>query len=400
MLFDLTNLIKAYRSCRQNKRNTINALKFEIGWEEKLLSIQKKLKNNNWRPGRSICFAVNYPKPREIFAADFSDRVVHHLLVNQLEPFFEKRFIYDSLACRKNKGCQFGVKRLRQFLNKATNNKTANAYYLQLDIKSFFCSIDQEILYQVLTQKIKTWLPQTKAERLSNLCKAIVFHDPTQNYRLKGDKDLLESIPAHKTLFKSGKNKGLPIGNLTSQFFANVYLNQVDQFIKRKLGVKFYLRYADDMLLLSKSKSKLLVWQNQICNFVKQKLALEIHPKKTKIDSVWKGINFIGYVTKPNYILSRNRVVKALKSKLYLFNQGLLISSNNQKQEALPLHWPPSLEELKKMASIINSYYGHFQHANTYKLRKNLFKKHFGILQDYLKPVNDFAHFKIKTNSA
>jgi hypothetical protein len=395
MLFGLTNLIKAYFSCRENKRLTINALKFELNWENRLLKLQNELKNRTYQPGRSIGFAVTYPKPREIFAADFRDRVIHHLLVNQLEPFYEKRFIYDSLACRKNKGCHFGLQRLKEFIRKVTNNKTYNAYYLQIDVKNFFCSINKRILFSILKKKINAWFLKQQSVKLIRLAKTIIFHDPTTNYRLKGRQETLAQIPSHKTLFRTPKNIGLPIGNLTSQFFANVYLNELDQYIKRKLKGKYYLRYADDMVLLTNDKSQLKPWRKKINNFLISNLDLKLHPDKDKIGSVYQGIDFIGYLTKPGYTLVRQRTVNKLKEKLHYFNQGLLLITNNQMQEALPLHQPPTEQELKRVQAIINSYYGHFQHADTHKLRKNIYHQHFGILKKYLHPVDKYHHFKL-----
>jgi hypothetical protein len=397
MLFSLTNLIKAYFSCRQRKRKTINALKFELDWENKLLKLQKKLKTKTWNPGRSICFAVTYPKVREIFAADFCDRVVHHLLVNQLEPFWEKRFIYDSFACRKNKGCNLGIQRLHKFIRKTTSNKTQNAYFLQVDVKSFFCSINKNILFQILKEKTNKWFPKNQAEKLDWLTQKIIFHDPTKNYYLKGKKETLAQIPDHKTLFKTPKHKGLPIGNLTSQFFANAYLNELDQYVKRKLKMKYYLRYADDMVLLSQNKQILKAWREQINSFLKHHLDLELHPKKDKIGSVWQGINFIGFLVKPNYTLVRKRSVSKVKEKLHYINKGLLIVTNNQRQEALPLSQPPAPDELERILAVVNSYYGHFRYADTFKLRKNLYEKHFSMLKKYLEPAGDnYFCFKIK----
>jgi len=226
------------------------------------------------------------------------------------------------------------------------------------------------------------------------LLKKIIFYDPTLNYYLKGDKNLFKKIPYHKSLFYTPKDRGLPIGNLTSQFFANIYLNEVDQYIKRTLKVRYYIRYVDDMVLLSNDKETLLKWRKNINDFLKQKLRLELHSDKDKLSMVCDGIDFLGYVVRPNYTLSRRRVVGNIKTKIYFFNQGYLLCSNNQKQVAIPLSEIHSEEEIKKMLSIINSYYGHFKHANCYDLRKNLYDNHFGILKEYLEPSKDNSYFK------
>jgi len=386
-MFTLENLVKAYLSCRKRKRKTINALNFEDNWEQNLFKLQRRLKSKKYKPGRSICFIVTYPKIREVFAADFRDRVIHHLLVSKLEPFFEKRFIYDSYACRKNKGIHLVIKRI---------TKVVSPYFLQIDVKSFFCNINKNILFAILKNKLKKTKSFKKdKEKIMWLAKTIIFHDPTKNYYLKGKKELFNKLPPNKTLFKTPSYKGLPIGNLTSQFFANVYLNELDQFVKRELKAKYYFRYADDMVLLSKNKEKLKIWRDEINNFLKKNLDMELNAKKDKTGSVYSGINFVGYIIKSNYILSRNRVVKNLKTKLHYFNQGLLLISGNQKQEALPLSQPPTQVETERILATVNSYYGHFRHANTYKLRKNIYEKHFGNLKKYLKPTKNYQSFKI-----
>lgn len=396
MLFNLENLLKAYFSCRIRKRKTINALKFELDFEKKLLNLKKQLKNHTYKPGRSICFVVTYPKIREVFAADFSDRVIHHLLINQINPYFEKCFIYDSFACRKEKGIHMALIRLKKFLQQITKNKTQKAFYAQLDIKSFFVSIDKNILFDILKKKIiKMPRSQNWKQEILWLVKTIIFHDPTQNYYLKGKKELFDQIPPQKTLFKTPAHKGLPIGNLTSQFFANVYLNELDQFIKRKLKAKYYLRYVDDLVLLSQNIEQLKKWRDEIDCFLQNQLKLKLRPNKQIFKSVYSGINFIGYIVKPCYILSRKRVVKNIKTKLHYFNQGLLLVSKNQKQEALSLTTPPTKEEIEQMLAMVNSYYGHFKHANCYNLRKNLYEKHFGELKKYLKPIKDYQYFEM-----
>jgi len=178
---------------------------------------------------------------REIFAADFRDRVVHHLLVGYLEPVYERMFIHDSYACRVGKGVHGGVTRLRSFLDKVTANGTIHAWYLKLDIRGFFMNIDKEILYRLVCSK-------TRRDSIRWLAARIIFHDCTRDYSFKGQLSLLDMIPPHKTLFKVPQGKGMPIGNLTSQFFANVYMNEFDNYVKRVLKVTHYIRYVDAIL--------------------------------------------------------------------------------------------------------------------------------------------------------
>jgi hypothetical protein len=210
---------------------------------------------------------------------------------------------------------------------------------------------------------------------------------------VKGRRELFKELPPQKSLFYVHPNKGLPIGNLTSQFFANVYLDCLDQFIKRELKVNFYFRYVDDFVLLSQNLNEIKRWRNQISHFLRKKLGLKLHPQKDKYGSVYQGVNFVGYIIKPNYILSHKRVVNNLKTKLYYFNRGLLLFPGNQMQKALPLSRQPTKEEVKLMTNTVNSYFGHFCQANCYNLRKNLYEKHFGELRNYLKPEKDLSFF-------
>ena len=330
-LFNFQNLYRAYLDCRRHKRKTYHAAKFEIKFESELLKLEEELQNHTYELGRSICFVVEEPSLREVFAATFRDRVVHHLLYNFLEPVFEPKFIDQSYACRKNKGIHESLNDLQGYLGKITKNHRRKAYYIHLDIKGFFMSLNKEILFRLISNQIKN-------PELIWLTKLIIFNDPIKNFISKGNRSLFDKIPPHKSLFHVPENQGLPIGNLTSQFFANVYLNELDQFVKRKLKVKYYLRYVDDLVLLSESQEQLRRWRKKIDHFLKETLKLQLHPNKNKYGSVYQGIDFVGYIVKPNYILSRKRVVGNLKTKLYYFNQGLLLVSSNQKQEVLPFY--------------------------------------------------------------
>ncbi len=241
-LFTYENLYRAYLECRKNKRKTVNALKFEIDFENNLFKLLCELKARKYHPGRSICFAVKEPSLREIFAADFRDRIVHHLLVGELLPFFEPRFIYDSYACRPEKGTHLAVRRLYKYMRSFPRE---DYYYGQFDIKGFFMSIDHNILYSILKAKLLKIFHREAAvkgradfQRLKEilwLSRSIIFHRPADNYRTKGDLELLAKVPPHKSLLHQKENRGLPIGNYSSQFFGNLYLDGLDQFVKRTL---------------------------------------------------------------------------------------------------------------------------------------------------------------------
>ncbi len=271
-----------------------------------LFDLALDLQKGRYQPSRSVCFVTRSPKLREVFAADFRDRIVHHLVVRELEKIWEPRFIYDSYASRKGKGIHSAVDRLQGFMRKVTRNGKRAGFFLQLDIRSFFMSIDKRILFSLFDRDRKT------SDVLRWVLSVLIFHDPTTNYCFKGNGRLLDAIPPHKTLFKTGLYKGLPIGNLTSQFFANVYLNELDQFVKHELKCRFYLRYVDDFILLAESEDQLLKWRQALSGFLEDHLALRLRGGD-RVRRVSDGADFLGYVTRPGYRLVRKRVVNNFK---------------------------------------------------------------------------------------
>ena len=337
--------------------------------ESEIIDLERQLKNDTYTPQPFSVFVVTEPKIREVFAAGFKDRVVHHLLVTYLLPIFERKFIFDSYACRENKGTHAAVARLSQFLRKITANNHKKAYYLQADVKSFFPSMNHDILYNLITKQVKN-------PYIRWLTKIIIYHDCTQNPMKKGQLSLFSQVPPHKSLFNVPEGQGLPIGNLTSQFFANIYLDVLDQYVKHTLKCKYYIRYVDDFIILDRDKEKLYLLKKEIEVFLQQKLALELHPHKWKVDDVRNGIDTLGYVTKPSYTLVRRRVIKTLKKKLWEFQ-----------------YTKPEELDIAYVTSCVNSYYAHFRHADSYRLRKHLWEKHFGILKNILRPVNDYRYF-------
>lgn len=227
-LYSFENLWRAYRECRRTKRGTLNALAFEIDAEAGLLELQSDLLTHRYRPGTSICFVTEGFKPREVFAADFRDRIVHHVLLRHVEARFERRFIHDSYACRKGRGVLAASDRLTEFLRQATVGGKRPSCALKLDVASFFPSIHKRTLYDILCRSIVDpelrWLTAT-----------ILFHDPTGDFIFhKGPRFVPHPssprypVETRKSLFGRGNETGLPIGNLTSQFWANVYLNELD----------------------------------------------------------------------------------------------------------------------------------------------------------------------------
>lgn len=348
-IFTFGNIYKCYIECRRNKRNTINALNFEMNAEENILKLERELKYRTYRPSRSILFAARKPKLREVFAADFRDRVVHHILVDQLEKIWEKIFIHDSYACRKDKGTHVAIKRLQGFIRKASKNGKMRVYYLQLDIKDFFTSIDKGILFNLIRKKITDpdvlWLAETT-----------IFWDCTKSFILKDREGVIGEIPPNKSLFGKDNKKGLPIGNLTSQFFANIYMNELDQFIKHTIKAKYYMRYVDDFVIIDTDKDNLARIQGETEKFLHEHLALRLHPVRRKLLPVSNGIDFLGYIVRRDYILVRNRVLNNLMTKYRQFKRSGRKALDDYKHS-------------------LASYIGHLKWANSYRLMRSLKEK-------------------------
>jgi RNA-directed DNA polymerase len=363
---DLADLFEAYADCRANKRNTMNALAFELDYEQKLITLWEEINTKAYLPGRSIAFIVDKPVKREIFAADFKDRVVHHLIINKLNPLFEKIFIYDSYACRKNKGTHFGIQRIARFIRKCTQNYIQDGYALKLDIQGFFMAINRRILWE----KLRTFIEQNylfqDQELILFLCHKILANNPTKNCFIKGSRRKWDDLPPDKSLFYSAPGCGLPIGNLTSQIFANFYLNAFDHFIKHDLGMRYYGRFVDDFIVVHERHDTLKSLIPVIAEFLKTELKLKLHPKKAYLQHHSKGVTFLGVTLKPNRICMGKRT----KSNFYeaIAKHNLIVSKGK-----------PSKEEQAAFLCSMNSYLGIMKHYDTYRLRRKILKKHISI---------------------
>jgi len=353
-MFTFQNIYKAYLVCRKNKRNSINALQFEQNLIENLWELTHSLQNRSYKVGTSICFLASSPKLREIFAADFKDRVVHHVLIDHIEEMYEKRFIHDVYNNRKDKGTHKAVKRVKGWMQ-----GKPKGYYLQLDIKGFFYHLNKDILYKKLYTDVHKSTLEHKEHTLW-LAHTLIYHDPTRDYVFKGDKRGLNALPSHKTLFKIPKNRGLPIGNLTSQFFANVYMNSFDNFVKRELKIKQYVRYVDDFVLLDENKQRLERLHGNIADYLDQELQLTLR-EDTKLKRNKEGLDFLGYIIRPDYMLVRQRVVNNFKLKKARY----LSAYEKQKGEM-------GLSEIKEFLSVKASFAGHCKHADSYHLNQKI----------------------------
>lgn len=362
VLFSYENLYRHYLSCRRNKRHTLNALRFEARQELELLDLRDALVSRAYRPGPSVCFVTKRPKLREIFAADFRDRVVHHLLVDYLEAYWERVFIHDSYACRRGKGVHVAVDRLQRFIRQVTANGQRRAWYLQLDVRNYFMSIDKAILWHLLEPHIA----DPDARWLTEL---LVFHDCTEGHVYTGRPGELERVPPHKTLLQAPPGKGLPIGNLNSQFFANVYLNGLDQFVKHELKCRHYLRYCDDFVLLATDPEQLRDWRARIAVYLREVLALELNPRE-RLRPVADGVNFLGYIVRRDYRLVRRRVVNNLRARLSEY-ADLLVTDLPDR-----VVYRFDSADIGRLHATLASYLGHFKHADSARLWEAIRRRH------------------------
>lgn len=357
----IEEVFEAYYECRRSKRYSTGALSFEADYETKLIELYQELLARTWKPGRSTCFIVTKPVRREIFAAPFKDRIVHHILINRLNPYFEKYFIKDSYACRVGKGTHAAIARVEHFIRSESQNGKRQAYVLKLDIKGFFMSIDRNLLFNKLMAFLDELVEKGELtgdlELEKYIIREVVFNDPCKDAILKSAVREWRELPADKSLFHSRIDCGLPIGNLTSQVFANFYLSRLDHYIKHELGIKCYVRYVDDCVFVSKDRSRLKNLVSLVRAFLAKALRVRLHPRKIYLQSVYNGVPFLGCYIKPNYTVSSFRVKHNFTSVL-------------KDMEALAEVRKPLAEEKKHFQASINSYLGILRHYSTYRFRR------------------------------
>lgn len=285
-LISLDNLMEAWREFARDKRQKKDVQIFSLNLMDNILQLHSDLLNHTYNHGGYQHFKINDPKPRDIHKASVRDRLVHHAIYRQLYPFFDKVFIADSFSCRLNKGTHRAIKRFREFAYRVSKNNTKICWVLKCDIKKFFANINHDILLVILREYIP-------------------------------DQDILGLLENIIHSFSSGKvGTGLPLGNLTSQLLVNIYMNRFDQFIKHKLKVNYYIRYADDFVLIADNADFLRSQIPQIDNFLKNELKLTLHPNKISIKTLDSGIDFLGYVNFFNYSILRAKTKRRMLSRV------------------------------------------------------------------------------------
>jgi retron-type reverse transcriptase len=309
----LKDVFFAYYCARKHKRNTINQLKFELDLETNIHQLCHDILYHTYEPRPSVVFIVENPVKREVFAADFRDRVVHHLIFNYLNPVLDARFIYDSYSCRTGKGTLFGIRRLEHHIRSCSQNHTKPCYIMKMDVEGYFMQMNRQLLWELLQQHIAKRHPHWQTiplDILYYLTEKTIFIDPTQDCVFKTARSSWDGLPLSKSLFHSPENCGLPIGNLTSQLFSNVYLHELDKFVEYRLGCKHYGRYVDDFYLLEHTPEKLLEWRAEIERFLREQLHLRAHPHKFYLQYYSKGVAFLGVVIYPYHTVIGRRIRK------------------------------------------------------------------------------------------
>jgi len=312
------NLLEAWKEFIRGKRQRKDVQEFGLGLMDNILELHSDLVNHIYKHGGYQAFNICDPKPRNIHKAQVRDRLLHHAIYRILYPFFDRIFIADSFSCRINKGTHKAIDRFREFAYKAGRNNTRTCWVLKCDIKKFFASIDHNTLIKILKEYI-----------------------PDQNIIW-----LLEEIIG--SFHTGGKgDAGLPLGNLTSQLLVNIYMNKFDQFVKHKLKTKYYIRYADDFVILSENKTQLESLLLCIRAFFYEELKLELHPGKVSIKTLASGIDFLGWVNFIDHKVLRTATKKRLVKRI----------------------------KESPVSETVNSYLGLLKHGNTHKIKRGLFMR-------------------------
>ena len=328
-IISLENLLEAWKEFEKRKKGKKDVQEFSLYLMDNIFSLHANLLNHTYKHGGYQAFKINDPKPRDIHKAAVRDRLLHHAIYRKLYPFFDRIFISDSYSCRNNKGMHKAINKFRRYFYKVSQNKTKTCWVLKCDIKKFFANIDHKILIKILREYIP-------------------------------DKNLIKLLENVIGSFSSARNKkvGLSLGNLTSQLFVNIYMNEFDQFAKHKLKAKYYVRYADDFVILSENKKRLENLIPKINEFLNEELKLKLHPNKVSIKTFSSGIDFLGYITFPHHRILRTKTKRRMLRK---------IAKNH-------LNLYGSIISKEKFNQSLQSYLGILLHVNAHKLGQKIKK--------------------------
>ena len=337
-VYDFANLYLAYRQARKGKRDRAAVAGYEFELERNLLSLQDELQGHTYEPGEYTNFYIHEPKRRLVSAAPFRDRVVHHALCQVIEPIWEARFIATSYACRVGKGTHQAIEQCHAWVRRYR-------YTFQGDIVKYFPSVDHQMLRDLLAHHIADRAALWLIDQLLASGSGIQAEEHPPIY-FPGD-----------DLFAALRPRGLPIGNLTSQFWANVYLHELDMFVKHKLRCPAYLRYMDDFVLFADDKDTLHAWRDAIDTFLAVRLRLELHPKKSLVFPVQIGLEFCGFRIYPTHRRLRKAAVRRFVGRF-------------RRQREAYRRGELSLDEI---TGSVRCWIAHAAHGDTWRLRRRLF---------------------------
>lgn len=353
-MIDFETILEAYLDCRKRKRSTIGATEFELNYVHNLVELMNEVNSRQYRIGKSICFVVRYPRYREVFAGEFRDRVIHHYTALRLEPLFERMFCGRTYNCRKGKGQLAGVIQLAEDIREESENYTKDAYVMKVDLKGFFMSIIKSKLAKMVDDFIVAHYEGDDKEYLRWLCNLVVIHRPELNCERRSPLWMWNFIPKEKSLFTNGEDRGIAIGNLFAQLFANFLLNTIDWKIDA-VCVR-HNRYVDDISFVSKDKEKLL----SIIPMLRTelgKLGLRLNEKKFYLLHYSKGVQFTGAVIKPDRIYVANHTINS-----FAFAVERLGKASEMGM----------IDDIKKNIASVNSYLGIMAHYNEYATKRRI----------------------------
>lgn len=350
----LTDLFQAYYDARRNKRNSPSQLRFEMDLETNLINLYHELRDRRYQPVPSVCFIVQDSVKREVFASDFRDRVVHHLYYNYVAPLFDRQFVYDSYSCRKGKGTLLGIERLQHHIRSVSRSYTREAYVLKMDIQGYFMSIDRMMLRSLvheMTERLQ--ISEEQREIVDYLTDIITLKNPLQGACFKGNAKEWSDLPPSKCLSCSPVGVGLPIGDLTSQLYSNIFLNKLDWFVTMTLGFKHYGRYVDDFYIVDTDRNRLVAAVSAISDLLAS-LGLTLHPKKTKITPITEPVCFLGAVVYPHYRHGASRTTHKFLRCRRAYQQICEFADAG----IFPSNWV----DVGNIQSSMNSYLGYLRH--------------------------------------
>lgn len=346
------DIFEAYFDCRHRKRGKRSSIIYEMNYEDRLIELRDAINARTYKPSTSICFVVTRPRYREVFAADFCDRIVHHYIALRLEPLFESVFNDRTFNCRKGKGQLYGINQLKQDLWDCSEGYTKDCWIAKLDLQGFFMSIDKAMLAGMLDEFILDKYKGDDIEDLSYLTRTVILHRPELDCERRSPAEFWTHLSANKSLFTNGEGLGVAIGNLFSQLFANFLLNKLDWALEG-FGIKYHGRYVDDFYMIHEDKDLLLRTVPRIRE-VLASMKLTLHPKKFYLQHYKKGVSFTGSIVKPGRVYAEGRVL------------------NNFVAAVLKLNRATCLEQIYKGVSSVNSYLGLLKHTDEYAAKRRI----------------------------